>query len=160
MSRQRSTLERVHLLTDQEVVRPEAWLVAHQDLLQREKGLAYLSAQLRAERRMFECAKTAKECSADRRENMVTLTKLSVRPSELCHPARSRLVGLVGVSFIMAVGLLLQLHRVPDSSLSYSLISAVISLLFNFSSSALLRVFQSLSSLFDYRDGHILGLRQ
>jgi hypothetical protein len=41
----------------------------------------------------------------------------------------------------MAVYLLLQLHKLPNSSLSYSLLYAVISLLFNFSSSALLKAF-------------------
>ena len=52
-----------------------------------------------------------------------------------------RLVGLVGVPLIVAVCLLLQLQKLPNSSLGYSLLYAVISLLFNVSSSALLKIF-------------------
>lgn len=52
-----------------------------------------------------------------------------------------RLVGLIGVPLVVAVYLLPQLHALPNSSLSYSLLYALISLLFNISSSALLRVF-------------------
>ena len=47
-----------------------------------------------------------------------------------------RLIGCIG-PLIVAVYLLLQLHHLPNSSLSYSLLSAIISVLFNFSSSAL-----------------------
>jgi hypothetical protein len=52
-----------------------------------------------------------------------------------------RLVGLIGAPLVVAVYLLPQLHALPNSSLSYSLLYALISLLFNISSSALLRVF-------------------
>jgi hypothetical protein len=48
---------------------------------------------------------------------------------------------------IVAVFLLLQLHKLPNSSLSYSLLNAIISILFNFTSSALLKVFSFLISL-------------
>src|SRR5690349_24713234 len=58
------------------------------------------------------------------------------------------LLGLVGIPLIVAVCLLLQLHKLPNSSLSYSLLNAIVSVLFNFSSSALLKVFSFLISLF------------
>ena len=59
-----------------------------------------------------------------------------------------RLIGFVGVLLILAVSLCVQLHKLPDTSLSYSLLNAIISLLFNLSSSALLKVFSFLMSLF------------
>ena len=57
------------------------------------------------------------------------------------------LLGLVGVPLIVAVCLLLQLHKLPNSSLSYSLLNAIVSILFNFSSSALLKASSFLVSL-------------
>jgi hypothetical protein len=53
------------------------------------------------------------------------------------------LLGLVAIPLIVAVCLLLQLHKLPDSSLSYSLLNAIVCLLFNFSSSALLKAFSA-----------------
>ena len=57
------------------------------------------------------------------------------------------LLGLVGVPLIVAVCLLLQVHKLPNSSLSYSLLNAIVSILFNFSSSALLKASSFLVSL-------------
>jgi len=67
-------------------------------------------------------------------------------------PMRSgyQLICLVGMTLMVAVCLLLQLHKFPDSSLSYSLLNAIVSVLFNLSSSALLKVFSFLISLFGF----------
>jgi hypothetical protein len=53
------------------------------------------------------------------------------------------LVGLVAIPLIVAVCLVLQLHKLPNSSLSYSVLNAIACLLFNFSSSALFKAFSS-----------------
>lgn len=67
--------------------------------------------------------------------------------SELRKRSGYHLIGLVGISLIAAVCLFVQLHKLPESSLSYSLLNAVVSLLFNFSSSALLKASSFLVSL-------------
>jgi hypothetical protein len=67
--------------------------------------------------------------------------------SELRKRSGYHLIALVGVPLIVAVCLLLQLHKLPNSSLSYSLLNAIVSLLFNFSSSALLKASSFLVSL-------------
>ena len=60
------------------------------------------------------------------------------------------LIGFLGISLGLAVCLLLQLHKLPDSSLSYSLLNAIVSLLFNVSSSALVKVLSFLISLLGF----------
>jgi hypothetical protein len=70
--------------------------------------------------------------------------------SELRKRSRYHLLGLVGVPLIVAVCLLLQLHKLPTTSLSYSLLNALASVLFNLSSSALLKVFSFLISLLGF----------
>lgn len=65
------------------------------------------------------------------------------------HPGY-HLICFVGIPLIMAVCLLLQLHKFPDSSLSYSLVNAIVSVLFNLSSSALLKALSFLVSLFGF----------
>ena len=67
---------------------------------------------------------------------------------ELRKRSGYHLICLVGIPLIMAVCLLLQLHKLPDSSLTYSLVNATVSVLFNLSSSALLKAFSFLLSLF------------
>jgi hypothetical protein len=67
--------------------------------------------------------------------------------SELCKRSACLLVALVGIPLVVAMCLLLQLHKLPDSSLSYSLLNATVSLLFNFSSSAFLKALSFLTSL-------------
>ena len=69
---------------------------------------------------------------------------------ELRKRAGYHLIGLVGIPLIVAVCLLLQLHKLPDSSLSYSLVNAIVSVLFNLSSSALLKTFSFLISLLGF----------
>lgn len=68
--------------------------------------------------------------------------QLSNTPFFLKYPGR-HLLGLVAMPLIVAMCLLLQLHKLPDSSLSYSLLNAIVCLLFNFSSSALLKAFSA-----------------
>ena len=67
--------------------------------------------------------------------------------SELHKRSACLLVALVGIPLVVAACLLLQLHKLPNSSLSYALLNAIVSLLFNFSSSALLKAFSFLVSL-------------
>ena len=67
--------------------------------------------------------------------------------SELRKRSGYHLIVLVGVILIVALYLLVQLDKLPTSSLSYSLLNALISVLFNFSSSALLKAFSFLMSL-------------
>lgn len=74
--------------------------------------------------------------------------KRLVGHSELRKRSDYHLIALVGVLLITAMCLLLQLHKLPDSSLGYSLINAVVTLLFNFSSSALLKAVSFSISLF------------
>ena len=69
------------------------------------------------------------------------------------------LFGLVGIPLTIAVCLLLQLHRLPDSSVSYALLNGIVSVLFNFSSSALLKVFSFLISLLGFSRGFTSGAR-
>jgi hypothetical protein len=69
---------------------------------------------------------------------------------ELRKRSGYHLIGLVGIPLIVAVCLLLQLHKLPDSSLSYSLLNAIVSVLFNFTSSALLKAFSFLISLLGF----------
>ena len=59
-----------------------------------------------------------------------------------------RLVGTIGVSLVLAVYLLLQLHQLPSTSLGYSVLNVVISLLVNVSSSAVLKIFSFLIRFF------------
>ncbi len=73
-------------------------------------------------------------------ESLIAHSELGKRPAYL-------LLALVGVPLIVAVCLLLQLHKLPNSSLSYSLLNAIVSLLFNLSSSALLKAFSFLVNL-------------
>jgi hypothetical protein len=65
---------------------------------------------------------------------------------ELRKRSGYHLIGLVGIPLIVSACLLLQLHKLPDSSLSHSLLNAIVSVLFNFTSSALLKAFSFLIS--------------
>ena len=73
--------------------------------------------------------------------------------NELRKRSGYHLIGLVGIPLFVAVCLLLQLHKLPDSSLSYSLLNAIVSLLFNVSSSALVKVLSFLISLLGFSKG-------
>jgi len=81
-------------------------------------------------------------------ETADVLSKRDVRLSEERVVARSEwrkrsgyhLIALVGIPLIVAVCLLMQLDKLPQSSLSYSLLNCMVSVLFNFTSAALLKV--------------------
>jgi len=129
-------------LSGHEITSREEWLIARQDLLKREMELTRLCHQLRAERRTLEWAKVEKKNNVEASKDSVTPVELSdERSTVFTKHSAYRLTSLVGGPLIIAVYLLLQLHKLPNSSLSYSLLYAVISLLFNFSSSALLKAF-------------------
>jgi len=84
-------------------------------------------------------------------ETADVLSRQGVRPSEERVVGRSELrkrsgyhlIALVAVLLIVAVYLFMQLEKLP----TYSLLNALISVLFNFSSSALLKAFSFLMSL-------------
>jgi hypothetical protein len=137
-----TTLEKANALSDQQITSREEWLIARQDLLKHEKELARLCHQLSAKRRALAWVKVEKKDNVEAPKDTLTLAEPSDErgPAFIKH-SWYRLIVLVGVPLIMAVYLLLQLHKLPNSSLSYSLLYAVISLLFNVSSSALLKVF-------------------
>jgi len=142
MSRQAATLEKANALSDHQITSREEWLNAPQNLLKREKELIRLCHQLSAERRALVVAKVEKNDNVETSVDAVTVVEAPDEPrTAFIKHSSYRLMGLVGVPLIMAVYLLLQLHKLPNSSVSYSLLYAVISLLFNFSSSALLKVF-------------------
>ena len=140
MSRQAATLEEANALSGHQITSREECLIAR--LLKREMGLTRLCHQLRAERRALEWAKVEKKDNVEASKDSVTLAKLSdERSTVFTKHLGYRLMGLVVGPLIVAVYLLLQLHKLPNSSLSHSVLYAVISLLFNFSSSALLKAF-------------------
>ena len=142
MSRQAATLEEANALSDHQITSRGEWLIARQDLLKREMEFTRLCHQMRAERRALEWAKVEKKNNVEASKDSVTPVELSdERSTVFTKHSAYRLMGLVGGPLIMAVYLLLQLQKLPNSSLSYSLLYAVISLLFNFSSSALLKAF-------------------
>ena len=134
MSTQAATVEKANALSDHQVSSREEWLIARQDLVNRARELARRRDQLRAERRVLAWTKMDNERDIDG----PTLAELSGERSTFIKQSGYRFVGFVG-PLIVAVYLLLQLQKLPDSSLGYSLLYAIISLLFNFSSSALLK---------------------
>ena len=130
MSTQGATVEEANDLSDRQISFREAWLMARQNLLDKEKEIARLRDQLSAERRALAPAKIDRAYDLDEPSGG--------RSALFVKQAGFRLVGFVG-PLIAAVYLLLQLQKLPNSSLTYSLLSAIVSLLFNFSSSALLK---------------------
>jgi len=130
MSTQAATVENANALSGRQIDLQEAWLIARRDLLDKEQELARLRDQLSAERRALAQAKIDKAYDPDGLSGG--------RGTPFIKQAGHRLLGFVG-PLIVAVYLLLQLQTLPNSSLSYSLLSAIISVLFNFSSSALLK---------------------
>lgn len=135
MSTQSATMEAARQFES----RPE-WLIACHDLYSCQKESAH----------RFDPPSTAGsyQTPAKSHQNPSAAVPTSTMTSSELSPGRVlmiksgyRLVGLIGVPLVVAVYLLPQLHALPNSSLSYSLLYALISLLFNISSSALLRVF-------------------
>jgi hypothetical protein len=148
MSTQTITLRRVDVLSDDAINPPKEWLIARQRLLNPAQELKRVRDQLIVEGCALNCAKADEELVFDAPADTVMQAELlnRRRPSFL-KCSGYHLLALVGVPLIVAVCLLLQLHKLPNSSLSYSLLNAIVSLLFNFSSSALLKASSFLVSL-------------
>jgi Bacterial protein of unknown function (DUF899) len=148
MSTQTITLRKVDVLSDHDINSPREWLIARQRLLNRAQELKRIRDQRTVEGCGLKCTKADEESVFDTPRGTVMQAELLNRrdPSFLKYSGY-HLLGLVGVPLIMAVCLLLQLHKLPDSSLSYSLLNAIVSILFNFSSSALLKASSFLVSL-------------
>ena len=146
MSTQTITLRTLDVFSD--INSPEEWLIARQRLLGRAQELRRVRDQLIVKGCALNCAKADEELVFDSPEDTVTRAELlKGRDPSFLKCSGYHLLGLVGVPLIVAVCLLLQLHKLPNSSLSYSLLNAIISILFNFSSSALLKASSFLVSL-------------
>ena len=125
-----TTLEEANALTDSQVSSCNTWLIARLALLDKEAEIALLRHQLGLERRT---------CAGGKHTQANDLDELSSGGTTFfLKQAGYRLLAFVG-PLIVAVFLLLQLQHLSNSSVTYSLVSAIISLLFNFSSSVLLK---------------------
>ena len=148
MSTQTITLRNPDLLSDHDINSPEEWLIARQRLFNRAQELRWVRDQLTVECCALKWAKLDEESVFDSPGDTVTQAELlNRREPSFLKSSGYHLLGLVGIPLIVAVCLLLQLHNLPNSSLSYSLLNAIVSLLFNFSSSALLKASSFLVSL-------------
>ena len=148
MSTQTITLRKVDVLSDEDINSPEEWLIGRQCLLNRAQELKRIRDQRTVECCGLKCTKADEESVFDAPAGTVMQAELlNRRDPSFLKCSGYHLLGLVGVPLIVAVCLLLQLHKLPDSSLSYSLLNAIVSVLFNFSSSALLKAFSCLISL-------------
>ena len=148
MSTQRITLRNQDVLSEDDVNPPREWLIARRCLLNRAPELKRVCDQLTVECCVIKWAKLDQKSLFDSPGDTVMQAELSNGRDRWFHNCSGvHLLGLVGVPLIVAVFLLLQLHKLPNSSLSYSLLNAIISILFNFTSSALLKVFSFLISL-------------
>ena len=117
------------------------WLIAGHDLRSCQKEFAPRCHQLSTGDSFQSLVKSHKNRGVAVPDSTMTSSELSPGQRTFMIKSAYRLVGLIGVPLVVAVYLLPQLHALPNSSLSYSLLYALISLLFNISSSALLRVF-------------------
>ena len=148
MSTQTITLRKVDVLSDHDINSPREWLIARQRLLNRAQELKRIRDQRTVEGCGLKCTKADEESVFDTPGGTVMQAELlNRRDPSFLKCSGYHLLGLVGVPLIVAVCLLLQLHKLPDSSLSYSLLNAIVSILFNFSSSALLKASSFLVSL-------------
>lgn len=148
MSTQRITLRNPDVFSDDYINPPREWLIAHQRLLNRAQELKRVREKLTLEYCALKWTKLDQKSLFDLPEDTVMQVELLNGRDRWFHNCSGfHLLGLVGVPLIVAVFLLLQLHKLPNSSLSYSLLNAIISVLFNFTSSALLKMFSFLISL-------------
>ena len=151
MSTQTITLRNPDVLSDHDINSPREWLIARQRLLNRAQELKRVRDQLTVEGCALNCAKADEELVFDAPAGTVMQAELlNRRDASFLTCSGYHLLGLVGVPLIVAVCLLLQLHKLPNSSLSYSLLNAIVSILFNFSSSALLKAFSFLISVLGF----------
>src|SRR5436190_21128216 len=148
MRTQTITLRNPNVLADDDINSPEEWLIACQRLFNRAQELKRVRDQLTEECCTLNYTKADEKSVFDSAAGTVTQRELLNRHVPFLFKCSGyHLLGLVGVPLIVAVCLLLQLHKLPNSSLSYSLLNAIVSVLFNFSSSALLKASSFLVSL-------------
>ena len=143
------TLRNPNVLSDDDINSPEKWLIACQRRFNRAQELRQVRDQRTAECCTLNYTKVDKGPVFDSAAGTIMQPELmNGHVPFLLKRSGYHLLGLVGIPLIVAMCLLLQLHKLPNSSLSYSLLNAIVSVLFNFSSSALLKVFSFLISLF------------
>jgi hypothetical protein len=148
MSTQTITLRNPDVLSDHDINSPREWLITRQRLLNRARELKRIRDQRTLEGCGLKCTKADEESVFDAPAGTVMQAELlNRRDPSFLKCSGYHLLGLVGIPLIVAVCLLLQLHKLPNSSLSYSLLNAIVSILFNFSSSALLKASSFLVSL-------------
>ena len=151
MSTQTITLRNPDVLSDHDINSPREWLIARQRLLNRAQELKRVRDLLTVECCGLKCTKADEELVFGApAATVVQAELLNGRGPFFLKHSGYHLLGLVGISLIVAVFLLLQLHKLPNSSLSYSLLNAIVSILFNFSSSALLKAFSFLISVLGF----------
>ena len=151
MNTQTITLRTVDVLSDEDIDSRKDWLDARQHVLDRGEEPRRVRDQLTPQCCAAKWAKIEEESVFDDRADTVMRAELlNRRDPSFLKCSGYHLLGLVGVPLILAVCLLLQLHKLPNSSLSYSLLNATVSILFNFSSSALLKAFSFLISLLGF----------
>ena len=151
MSTQTITLRNPDVLSDHDINSPREWLIARQRLLNRAQELKRVRDLLTVECCGLKCTKADEESVFDTPGGTAMQAELlNRRAPSFLKCSRYHLLGLVGIPLIVAVCLLLQLHKLPNSSLSYSLLNAIVSILFNFSSSALLKAFSFLISVLGF----------
>jgi hypothetical protein len=149
MRTQTMTLRNPNVLSDDDINSPEEWLIACQRRFNRAQELRQVRDQRTAECCTLNYTKADKGPVFDSAAGTIMQPELmNGHVPFLLKRSGYHLLGLVGIPLIVAMCLLLQLHKLPNSSLSYSLLNAIVSVLFNFSSSALLKVFSFLISLF------------
>ena len=148
MSTQTITLRNPDVLSHDDINSPSGWLIARQRLLNRAQEPKRVRDQLTVDCCALKSANLDEKSVFDSPGDRVAQAELlNGRTPSFLKCSGYHLLGLVGVPLIVAVSLLLQLHKLPNSSLSYSLLSAIVSVLFNFTSSALLKAFSFLISL-------------
>ena len=148
MSTRTITLRNPDVLSGDDINSPKEWQTARQRLYNRAEELKRVRDQLTVECCALKWAKLDEKSVFDSPGDAVMqAARLNGRGPSFLKCSGYHLLGLVGVPLIMAVCLLVQLHNLPNSSLSYSLLNAIVSVLFNFSSSALLKAFSCLISL-------------
>ncbi len=138
-------MAKADIVSDQ--IRSRERLIARWDLFHREKEFAGEHDQLSVERCIL-ALEQVKRMNSDRPDHEVSLAGRSrERSSFFIKRSTFRLLGLIGVPLAAAVYLFLELSHTPHASLNHSLLNAILSLLVNVSSSAILKGFWFLVSL-------------
>ena len=116
MSTQTIRLRRVDVLSDEDINSRKDWLSARQRLLNRAEELRRVRDHLIVEGCALNCAKADEELVFDAPAGTVVQAELlNGRDPSFLKCSGYHLLGLVGVPLIVAVCLLLQLHKLPNS---------------------------------------------